>query len=89
MFRTGKARFVQHVEVAGGGIGARVILATGEEALESCGVDSGLAELPCGLGSWGKSFDDVSVRFRALPDGLQGRGFAGSGESLKAVDTVG
>ena len=71
------------------GVGARVILTTGKEALKGRGVDSGLAKLPCCLGGRGKSFDDIAAGFRTFADGLEGRGLAGAGQSLQAVDAVG
>src|SRR5271170_6116059 len=70
-------------------IGARVILTTGKEALKSRGVDSGLAKLPCRLGSWGESFNDIAAVLRPLADGLEGGGLAGAGQSLQAVNAVG
>jgi hypothetical protein len=89
LFCAGKTGLVQHVEMPVRWVGARMILTTGEEALEGRGVDSGLAELPCCLGGRGESFDDIAAGFRTFADGLESRGLAGAGQSLQAVDAVG
>ena len=88
LFCAGEARLVQQVEMPTDGVGARVILSTGEETLKSCGVDSGLTKLPGCLGSWGESFDNIAAGFRAFPDRLEGRGLSCSCQSLQAVDAV-
>ena len=71
-----------------GRVGARAIVAAGEETLEGRGVDAGLAKLARRLGSRGESFDHISARFRTFPNRLECRCFACAGQTLQAVDAV-
>ena len=89
LFCAGETGLVQHVQMPIRWIGARMILTTREETLESSGVDSGLAELPCRLRGWSESFDDIAAGLRAFADRLESRGLAAAGQTLKAVNAVG
>ena len=44
---------------------------------------------PAALDVGAKPSTTIATRFRAFADGLEGRGFPGSGKSLKTVDAVG
>ena len=60
LFGTRETGLVEHVEMPGGGLGTRMILSTGEEALKRSRLDSSITELPCSLRRGRKSLNFVA-----------------------------
>src|SRR5438309_11984274 len=60
----------------------------GEESLQRSGMDSGVAKLPRGAGSWRKALDLEPLRFGSAADSRKRCCFARSGETLDALNTV-
>ena len=88
--RARQARLVEHIEVPCIWIARTPFCASArEEALKGVGLDSGIAELPRGPASWGKTFYGVPALLGTLTDGFKHGCLATPGPTLQGVDAVG
>ena len=60
----------------------------GKEALQRISIDAGIAELMRGAGGRGKALDNHPALLGGLAHGFERRGFAHTGTSLQALDSV-